>query len=125
MDNSTILSIKNIRKRFGGTQALDNVSLNITRGEVHAVVGENGAGKSTLMKIVSGVYSPDSGGVLLEGRDILPLTIKERQEAGISMVYQEINIFPNLSIARNVFASREPKNRFGFVDKKKMLDQTR
>jgi ABC-type sugar transport system ATPase subunit len=125
MDDSTILSIRNIRKRFGGTQALDNVSLDITRGEVHAVVGENGAGKSTLMKIVSGVYAPDSGEVILDGRNILPLTIKERQEAGISMVYQEINIFPNLSIARNVFASREPKGRLGFIDKRKMLEETR
>lgn len=124
MHDSTILSIRKVSKRFGGTQALDNVSLDINKGEVHAVVGENGAGKSTLMKIVSGVYAPDSGNVLLEDQDIVHLSIKERQEIGISMVYQEINIFPNLTIARNVFASREPKGRFGFIDYRRMVEET-
>jgi len=124
MDNSIVLKVRDISKRFGGTWALKDISFNIGKGEVFGIVGENGAGKSTLMKILSGVYTADTGTMSFEGKQILGLSIRERQKIGISMVYQEINIFPNLSIARNVFASREPKNRFGLVDENRMADDT-
>jgi len=125
MEESVVLEAIRISKKFGATQALKNASFRVNRGEVHGLVGENGAGKSTLMKIFSGVYSPDSGTINIEGENILHLGIKDRQERGLSMVYQEINIFPNLSIARNVFASREPLGRIGLIDEKRMVEDTR
>lgn len=124
MENPIVLSVRDISKKFGGTQALSKVSLDFRKGEVHALIGENGAGKSTLMNIIYGLYLPDEGSVLLEGKDILRLSIKQRQECGISMVHQEINVFPNLSVARNLFVSREPVGRIGVCNEKKMVEDT-
>lgn len=112
MENQTILSIQNISKRFGGTQALSQVSMELKRGEIHALMGENGAGKSTLIKIISGVISKDSGTILMEDK---PLHVKSPQEArkqGINVVYQELSLIPNLTVAENICASSDRMNTF-------------
>ncbi|MDR0718799.1 MAG: sugar ABC transporter ATP-binding protein [Treponema sp.] len=120
MEKEIILEMKNISKRFGGVHALDNVSLTLRRGEVHALVGENGAGKSTLMKILIGLYSPDSGKILLNGKDAAFKTVRDAQEAGISMIFQEFNQVKVLSVMENIYLGREPKTKTGSVDFKKM-----
>ena len=117
MDN--ILEIKNVTKKFPGVLALDNVSFNIKRGEVHVLIGENGAGKSTLMKILSGVYQANSGNVLLNGEEIDFNNPKEAQLAGISIIYQEFSLIPYLNAVENIFLGREYKKN-GILDKKKM-----
>lgn len=114
-----ILRMSGIRKRFPGVTALSGVSFRLFPGEVHALMGENGAGKSTLIKVLTGVYSIDLGEVTLAGR---PLSIHSPQQAqaeGISTVYQEVNLCPNLTVAENIFIGREPR-RFGRIDWKRM-----
>jgi len=101
LDN--ILEIKNVTKEFPGVLALDNVSFNIKRGEVHVLIGENGAGKSTLMKILSGVYQANGGKVLLNGDEIDFSNPKEAQLAGISIIYQEFSLIPYLNAVENIF----------------------
>jgi ribose transport system ATP-binding protein len=102
-----LLEVRQISKRFPGVQALDSVSLRLFPGEVLAVVGENGAGKSTLMKILAGIYQPDSGSILLDGR-LLPLGgIAEALRHGIVLIHQELNLAENLSVAANLFLGRE------------------
>lgn len=127
-----IIKINNISKKFGGIIALDNICFNITRGSVHAIIGENGAGKSTLMNVMAGYISPDSGSILFNEEDINNLGILQRRLLGISMVQQEINVFPNITVAKNVFAAREIVNKLGVVkqdiiDKKtkKIIDDLR
>jgi len=111
-----ILETRHISKRFDMTQALDDVSLALYPGEIHALVGENGAGKSTLIKIMTGVHRPDQGEILLDGK---PITIHNSQEAqayGIAAIYQEPMIFPDLNVAENLFIShrsRGPVVRWG------------
>ncbi|AZO94684.1 sugar ABC transporter ATP-binding protein [Halocella sp. SP3-1] len=117
MDN--ILQIKNITKEFPGVLALNNVSFDIRRGEVHALLGENGAGKSTLMKILSGVYKHDQGQIILNGREIQFNNPKEAQQAGISIIYQEFSLIPYLNAVENIFLGRELRNN-GLLDKKRM-----
>jgi ABC-type sugar transport system ATPase subunit len=106
------LSIRNISKRFGGTQALDDVSFDIRRGEIHALLGENGAGKSTLIKIISGVVSKDQGSIFLEGRELKIKNAQQARESGINVVYQELSLVPELSVAENIFASSNRMNSF-------------
>jgi ABC-type sugar transport system ATPase subunit len=125
MAKTSIFEIKDVSKRFGGTQALKNVSFSVEKGEIHCLVGENGAGKSTLMNVIAGVIAPDSGEIIYNGGTINLKGIRERQNMGISMVHQEINLFPNLSIAKNVFAGREPKSSFGNIKYKTMLEETK
>src|SRR5438067_13597811 len=96
---SPLLEIRNMTKAFPGVQALVNVDLDVRAGEAHAVVGENGAGKSTLMKIVAGVYRPDSGSIRLAGEVILNDSPRQARQRGISMIHQELNLAPNLSVA--------------------------
>ena len=95
------------RKEFPGVLALDGVSLTLAPGEVLAVVGENGAGKSTLMKIVAGIYNPDAGEVLLDGRKVQFSTPAEAIDAGVNLIHQELNLAENLSVADNLFLGRE------------------
>jgi ABC-type sugar transport system, ATPase component len=114
-----ILSIKGISKSFPGVKALAGVDFTLKRGEVHALMGENGAGKSTLIKLLTGVYIKDQGQILLEGKEINPLSPNQAQEIGISTVYQEVNLIPTLSVAENIFLGRQPMN-FGFIDWEKM-----
>lgn len=107
MNNHDFLEIKNISKSFPGVLALDRVNVSIAKGTVHCLVGENGAGKSTLMKILSGVYTPDSGEIYLSNKLIKPSTTNEAIECGISIVHQELNYIPALSVADNMILGRE------------------
>lgn len=114
------LEVKNIYKAFPGTQALKDVSMAFRPGEIHAVVGENGAGKSTLMLIIAGVHQRDSGTILLDGQPIEPMNPHHAQNLGISIVYQELSMAANLTIAENIFINRQPTNWLGLIDRKKM-----
>lgn len=114
--NEPVMEIKNISKRFDMTQALDDVSLELYPGEIQALVGENGAGKSTLIKIMTGIYNPDQGQILFDGRLVDIHNSQEAQVLGIAAIYQEPMIFPDLSVAENIFIShqvRSPIVRWG------------
>jgi ribose transport system ATP-binding protein len=115
-----ILEVENVSKSFPGVQALDSVSFDLRKGEVHALVGENGAGKSTLMKILSGVYQADEGVIRYKGEEVSFTDVNQASEAGIAIIYQELNLIPHLSVAANIFIGREPLTRFGTLDEKKM-----
>jgi simple sugar transport system ATP-binding protein len=111
--------MKGISKTFPGVQALDNVDFSLQRGEIHALLGENGAGKSTLIKVLTGVERQNAGVIELEGREILAKSPHDAQTLGISTVYQEVNLCPNLSVAENILLGREP-HRFGGIDWRKL-----
>jgi ribose transport system ATP-binding protein len=119
-----LLTMSNISKRFGATQALHEVSLNVRGGEVLALIGENGAGKSTLMKILSGAHSPDSGQMKLSGQPYGPLGPQDARLAGVGMIYQELNLAPDLSVEDNIMLGQEP-HWFGFRDRRKQREQVR
>ena len=110
-----LLEIRGMTKSFPGVQALHGVDLDVSAGEVHAVIGENGAGKSTLMKIVAGVYRPDAGTILMAGQSLVNETPRQARERGISMIHQELNLALNLSVAENIFLGRAP-TRGGLID---------
>lgn len=120
IQDQVILKLENIVKVFPGIKALDNVNLEIRKGEVHALCGENGAGKSTLMKIITGAYSYTSGKMYFEGKEVKFTSTKQSEKLGISMIYQEFNLVPYLTIAENIFLGRQPLNKLGFVDWNKM-----
>jgi ribose transport system ATP-binding protein len=109
-----------ITKKFPGVLALDKVSIDLRKGEVQALVGENGAGKSTLMKILTGVYEPDEGRIIYKGKEIKITNPHEAQYQGISIIYQELNLIPHLTVAENIFIGREPLLYSLVVDKKKL-----
>ncbi|MGV9378531.1 sugar ABC transporter ATP-binding protein [Nonomuraea sp. NPDC003707] len=111
-----VLEARAVSKRFPGVLALDGVSLALRPGEVHALVGENGAGKSTLIKVFTGVYRPDGGELRYQGAPAAFGTPMEAQRAGISTIYQEVNLVPMMSVARNLLLGREPRGRFGVID---------
>ena len=115
-----ILRFSNITKTFPGVRALDEVSFSVKGGTVHALVGENGAGKSTLVKILNGLYHADSGSICIEGKEVHIKDSLHAQQLGIGMVHQELNVVGELSIAENIFLGREPRNRLGFIDHKKL-----
>lgn len=115
-----ILVVENVSKRFPGVQALDKVSFELRRGEVHALVGENGAGKSTLMKILSGVYRPDEGIIRYHNNPVHFQNAIEAMRAGISIIYQELNLIKHLTVGQNIFIGREPKTRSGYIDDNKI-----
>jgi simple sugar transport system ATP-binding protein len=117
--DQNILIMEGIKKAFPGVQALDDASFSLRKGEIHCLVGENGAGKSTLMKVLTGVDRPDSGRILFEGREIHPKSPQHAQSLGISTVYQEINLCPNLTVAENIILGHEPY-KFGRIDWVKM-----
>ncbi len=110
-----LLVMKGITKRFSGVLALDRVDFEVGPGEVHVLLGENGAGKSTLMKILAGVYPPDEGTIELEGRPVTIGSPRHAQELGISIIYQEFNLIPHLSVAQNILLGREPR-KGPFID---------
>ena len=118
-DEEPILQMRRIHKRFPGVIALSDVDFRLFPGEVHALMGENGAGKSTLIKVLTGVYSIDEGSVEMKGEPISILSPQESQAAGISTVYQEVNLCPNLTVAENIYIGREPR-RFGRILWKEM-----
>ena len=117
MPGDTILTIKDVNKSFSGVQVLYDVNMDIREGEVHVMVGENGAGKSTLMKIISGVYSMDSGEIVFQGKSINPCQIDPR-ELGVSIIHQEFNLLTHRTVGQNIFLGREPiKNKLlGIID---------
>ncbi len=118
-----ILSMENITKTFGGNvTALDGVSFNVKRGEVHALLGENGAGKSTLMKILNGVYKPDSGKVIIDGSEVHFNTTKEAARGGVGIVFQEFNLVNTLTAVENAFLGRLETNKLGKVEWKKLRE---
>jgi len=115
--SAVVLQAEGLCKRFGATVALEGAGLMLRAGEIHALMGQNGAGKSTLIKLLTGVETPDAGRILLDGRAIAPVTTLEAQRAGISTVYQEVNLCPNLSVAENLYAGRYPRRRWtGLID---------
>jgi len=107
-----VLAMRHIAKRFGGTQALEDVSLELAAGEIHALLGENGAGKSTLIKIMTGVHQPDRGEILLAGAPISIGSAAEAQRHGIAAIYQEPLLFPDLNVAENIFISHQDRGAF-------------
>ncbi len=109
MDKAPTIETRHISKRFDMTQALDDVSLALYPGEIHALVGENGAGKSTLIKIMTGVYRPDSGEILVDGKPVQVSNSQEAQALGIAAIYQEPMIFPDLNVAENIFISHQDR----------------
>ena len=113
-----ILTMKDIDKSFPGVHALDHVNFEVKRGEVHALMGENGAGKSTLMKVLTGIYTKDSGTITYEGKDIEFHNTREAQDAGIVIVHQELNMLGHLTVAQNIFIGREFKKGIKIDDKK-------
>jgi len=117
-----VLEVTGIHKSFPGVKALADAGLRLFPGEVHTLMGQNGAGKSTLIKVLTGVYQPDSGSILLNGQAIRPRSTQDAQALGISTVYQEVNLCPNLSVAENIFIGRYPR-RFGMVDWRSMRRQ--
>lgn len=125
MADDVLLSMKNITMTFPGVKALQHVDFSLGRGEIHALMGENGAGKSTLIKVLTGVHIRDEGEIFLDGVEINNHSPKEAQENGISTVFQEVNLCTNISVAENIFAGHEPRNRFFAIDWKKMNEQAR
>jgi ribose transport system ATP-binding protein len=115
-----LLEVVDVAKVFPGVRALDDVSFTLREGEVHALVGENGAGKSTLIKVLTGVYQPDAGEVRYRDEPASFATPMDAQRAGISTIYQEVNLIPLMSVAHNLFLGREPRSRFGLLDEDRM-----
>ncbi|MBQ4315883.1 MAG: sugar ABC transporter ATP-binding protein [Oscillospiraceae bacterium] len=124
MENDVLLRMQGVSKSFPGVRALDNVSLDVRRGTVHALMGENGAGKSTLMKCLFGIYTKDSGKILLEGKEVSFKTSKEALDCGVAMVHQELNQALKRSVADNIWLGRYP-TKGPLVQEKKMHEDTR
>ena len=113
-----ILTMKEIDKSFPGVHALDHVNFEVRRGEVHALMGENGAGKSTLMKVLTGIYTKDSGSIIFEGNEVEFHNAREAQDAGVVIVHQELNMMGHLTVAQNIFIGREFKKGIKIDDRK-------
>ncbi len=123
-ENKPLLQLTAISKEFPGTKALKGVDFNLYAGEVHALIGENGAGKSTLIKIIAGLYQQDTGSIALEGAAVDFHSPADSLEHRIKVVYQELDLVPDLSIAENVFLGNLPKKRFGTVDWQELYSRT-
>ena len=121
--SDAIVKMQNISKSFPGVQALDDCSLELLPGEVHALLGENGAGKSTLMKILTGIYQADSGEIFFEGRQVRISSVLDARDLGITMIHQELNLLTNLSVAQNIFIGREEKKHKLFLDEKAIQEK--
>lgn len=125
MTNSEyILELEDVCKEFPGVKALDNVKLKVKPGEVHALMGENGAGKSTLMKCIIGMYTPTSGKIKFNGEHIENYDVIKALNMGISMIHQELSPVNEKSVMENIWLGREPKNKIGLIDHKKMYQMT-
>jgi ABC-type sugar transport system ATPase subunit len=123
-----IVEMKGISKRFGAVQAVNNVNLELRRGEILGLVGDNAAGKSTLMKILAGAHAPDSGEIMLDGNPVQIEGPRHARELGISMVYQDLALFNSLDVASNIFVAREPTTDvlgLKLFDRKAMREQAR
>src|SRR6478672_8657909 len=115
-----LLSLAHAEKSFGAVRALEDGDIELTGGEVHGLVGENGAGKSTLVKILAGVHRPDAGRLLMDGEDAIFDTAKQSQAAGIAIIFQEPTLFPDLTVAENIFVGVQPLKRFRRIDGRRM-----
>ena len=124
MPDKVLLEMKEIEIQFPGVKALDKVDFNLRAGEIHSLLGENGAGKSTLIKCLTGVNHMDAGVILLDGKEIRPQSPQHAIELGISTVYQEVNLCPNLTVAENIFVGRQPMRR-GQIDWKTINSRAR
>jgi len=120
-----LVVMEGIEKTFPGVHALSQCQFELCPGEVHALVGENGAGKSTLMKVLAGVYTKDAGRILYRGKEVEIPNPRAAQHLGISMIHQELNLMPHLTVAQNIFIGREPRRGRFFLDERAMEDQTR
>lgn len=118
-----VLRMEGICKSFPGVKALDNIHLEIKRGEIHALIGENGAGKSTLIKILAGIYQPDSGTIYIDDEPVNMENVGVARKYGISVIHQELNLAKNMTVAENIFLGRFPAKKNGFVDDKKMMEE--
>ncbi|ODS52910.1 MAG: hypothetical protein ABS36_15745 [Acidobacteria bacterium SCN 69-37] len=124
-DDACLYEATHITKAYPGTTALRDVTFRLRAGEVHALIGENGAGKSTLVKILAGVDVPTSGTLRLDGRDVAFRSVGEAAARGIGLIHQELQLFPDLSIAENLFVGRERVNRWGTIDTAGQMDEAR
>ncbi len=124
MKKDLVLEMKGITKIYPGVTALNQVSIDLRRGEVLALLGENGAGKSTLMKILSGIVPPTEGEIYIDGKQVAPKNIKEARALGVSIIHQELNLIGEMDAAQNMFLGREPKIFGNIIDKKKLYADT-
>lgn len=124
MSTNPLMTMNNIEKSFNGIPVLKNVSLQVEKGEIHALLGENGAGKSTLMNILGGVHQPDQGSIQINGIDIKMLNPRISQEHGISFIHQELNVVSDLKVYENMFLGSELRNKIGFLKVDEMCNKT-
>ena len=125
MDPELLLQVEHVSKTFPGVKALEGMRLDLRRGEVLGLVGENGAGKSTLMKLLTGIYTKETGDFWLDGKPLTASTPKEAQEAGLSIIHQELNLVPHLTVSENIWLGREPLSGGLFTRPGEQLRQTR
>jgi ABC-type sugar transport system ATPase subunit len=123
-DATPVLQLRDVRKNFAGITAIENFSLELYPGEIVALVGDNGAGKSTLVKIVSGVHAASSGTISIEGQAVTMSSATMARAHGIEVVYQDLALADQQTVYMNMFLGREPVNRFGLLDRRRMIDET-
>lgn len=123
-DNPPLLELRNVSKSFGSIQALKGIDLELNKGEILGLVGDNGAGKSTLIKCIVGYHQPDGGEIYWKGEQVKFKNPDEAMAKGIRVVYQDMELIPSLTVARNLFLGNEPKTRFGRIDFDKIHDET-
>ena len=124
-DATPALEVRSIDKHFGAVQALTDVSISVAPGEVLGVVGDNGAGKSTLMKVISGVYRPDGGEILLAGKPVHFRSPRDARDGGIETIYQDLALADHLDVGANIFLGREPVKRVGGILPIPVIDEAR
>src|SRR5436190_45076 len=117
-----LLEVDNLSKSFPGVAALKDVSFQLNRGEILAVIGENGAGKSTLMRILAGVQTPDGGTIRVDGKAVAIQSVQSALRLGIVLIHQELNLSDNLSVGANIYLGREPR-RLGFINKARVREE--
>ena len=111
-----MLELRQISKSFPGVRALDDVSFEFRGGEIHGLIGENGAGKSTAIKIVTGIYQPDTGEIWYEGKHVVLESYRDALGRGIGIVHQELQVIPDASVAENILIDKLPRRAFGAID---------
>ena len=124
MSEHPLLVMRGICKSFPGVKALDDLNFDLRSGEVHGILGENGAGKSTLIKVLGGIYRPEAGEILINGEKAHIHNVMSAKAYGISIIHQELMLVPHMTVAENVYLTREPKTRSGRIDKAKMNADT-
>src|SRR3954447_14103605 len=124
-DKALLLDVQGVSKSFPGVKALEDMHLDLRAGEVLGLVGENGAGKSTLMKLLTGIYTADEGEFFLDGEAYVPTSPKHALELGISIIHQEFNLMPDLTVAQNIFIGREPRASRFFLRERELNAKAR